>query len=301
MAFKKMLSPLSLQFLAGPEDSNSSAAGSGNSGQKRRLAASAQSVRPDNSLSGYSADREESSASPPMGSIDVDANDNNHGSVREMNSCPKRQKRNELQFAASSVKADLARAGIEFSTVDPTIGCTTTLESVPISLKGVQLMHSKEFQKKPFVTTSGVNGSVNDYQALIAACSSSYPSSLNRSALSNEVVTSSQDSVRSTSSVSESDTDSVTSKSNSANDSSVVIPPLFNDSVDENNAFISTGTVYCNVMSSASNVVTMCETLELTKSPRYVFVRLHVYSIHLQRSTYLVSFCWWPNFSGLLH
>lgn len=275
---------MSSRLLSGSGDSSSSYGGSGSSGQKRKLlTASGQSIRPDYSVSGYSADREESSSSPPMVSIDLDGKEAKHDSVREMNSCPKRQRRNQLQFAASSVKADLARAGYEFSTVDPKIESTTTLGPVTINLKGVKLMHSKEFQKIPFASTGRVAGSLYDYQALALACSGSYPHDANRSALSSKVVSSNQDSDRSTSSVSESDTESVTSKSNSAQDTSIVIPPIFNDAVDEATLPRSEDISSCNIISSNNSTVTMCESLALTKTPRCVHRVVHRYSLLVSR------------------
>lgn len=261
-----MISLSSSRLLACSRNSNSSTTGSGGSGRKRSLVTSGQSVRPDNSLSGYSADREESSSSPPF-SIDV-SNGATHDNMREMNNCPKRQRRNELQFAASSVKADLARAGYEFSTVDPTIENTTMLGSATINLKGVRLVHSKAFQMMPIVTTNAVAGSPYDYQALALACFESYPSNLSRSTLSNKDVSSSRDSVRSTSSVSESDTESVTSKSNSDDYTSMMIPPLYKDETEEDFIDRYRESTSCHVVSSESSAVTMSESLTLTKTPR---------------------------------
>lgn len=246
--------------------------GSNSSVQKPPLTNSTLSVRPDNSLSGYSADREESpSSSPPVVSIHLGCQEKKRNSLQEMDACPKRRKRNELQFAASSVQADLARAGYQFSTVDPNIEHTTRLGPLSINLKEVNLVYSKEFQKQPNRCTAGVTGSLYDYQTLALACSGSYPSNVNREALSNKVLASSQDSIESASSVSESDTESVSSKTTPANESSIIIPALFSDDVDNLRAPISSELKTCNVISSKRNAVTMGESLELTTTPRYVY------------------------------
>ncbi len=260
-----MVSSLTSRLFACSRNSNSSTTCSGSSGHKRRLETSGQSVRPD-SLSGYSADREDSSSSPPF-SIDV-SNGTTHDNMREMNNCPKRQRRNELQFAASSVKADLARAGYEFSTVDPMKESTTMLSSATINLKGVKLVHSKSFQKMPIITTGAVAGSPYDYQALALACFESYPSNYSGSTLSNQEVASSQDSDRSTSSVSESDTDSVTSKGNSDDFPGMMIPPLFQEESEEAYMERPRESNSCHVVSSESSAITMSETMTLTTTPR---------------------------------
>jgi len=260
--------PLSSRQMAGL-DSNSSSTGSANSGQKRRLA----SVRHDNSLSGYSADREESSISPPMISIDL-GGEQRHHSVREMNSCPKRQKKNELQFSAASVRADLARGGFEYSTVSPEIEKTTTLGSVSINLKDIKLVHSADFDKKTIMATSGLIGSTYDYQALALACWESYPM---RSKLSTKVDPSPQDDSESTSSVSESDMDSVSSKNNPG--ASIDIPPLFKEDVLETNVAIPTGSGSCSVVSSANSTMTMSKSLALTTTPRLLALSCHPFSI----------------------
>ena len=254
-----MVSPLTLKLMAASEDSNSSGGG----GQKRKQ------LR-DRSVSGYSADREDSSSSPPVISIDLDGNETKQSeTMREMNTCPKRFKRSELQFAASSVTADLARAGMERSRVNPEIESTSKLGPVSISLKGVKLVGSKDFQKHPVVNLFASTGSVQDYQALALACFDMYPHLATKA---EHISSSSQDSDRSTSSVSvsESDSESVTSKSNSEDDSppAFVIPPLSKETHPGNCKQGSNPIDPCILLSLGTKAMTMSETMTLTSVPR---------------------------------
>jgi hypothetical protein len=257
-----MASPLTLKLKAGSEDSNSSrGTGSGSSGQKRK------SPR-DHSVSGYSADHEDSSSSPPINSIDLDGSETRQGeTMREMNACPKRYKRSELQFAASSVTADLARAGIEHSLVDPEIKATTKLGSISISLRGVKLVKSKDYQRNPVVNRFSPTGSCQDYQSLAFACFDMYPNLVTKA---ENISSSSQDSDRSTSSVSESDSESVTSKSNSEDDApaTFIIPPLAREAPGNICKELSNPSNSCALLSMGRNAMTMSETMTLTNVPR---------------------------------
>ena len=254
-----MVSPLTLKLMATSEGSNSS----GDSGQKRKA------LR-DHSVSGYSADREDSSSSPPIISIDLDGHEAKQAeSMREMNTCPKRFKRSELQFAASSVTADLARAGIELSRINPEIESTSKLGPVSINLKGVRLMRSKDYQKNPVVNLFASTGSVQDYQALALACFDMYPHLATKA---ENISSSSQDSDRSTSSVSvsESDSESVTSKSNMEDDSpaAFVIPPLSKEAHPSQFTQQNNRSDPCALLSMGRNSMTMSETMTLTNVPR---------------------------------
>lgn len=224
-----------------------------------------------NNESGYSADREGSASSSPFNTIEVvDGSSKKNESMRKMNNCPKRHKRSELQFAASSVKADLARAGIEFSAVDPQCESTSKFGDVSISLKGVKLMGSKEFGKNPLVNRSAQPGSLQEYQALALACFGLYPRSLAKPA---KISTMSQDSDRSTSSVSESDTESVTSKTNLQSDPEApyVIPPLSKEtSYKTMSAAPHNPSDSCGLLSMSRNALSLSETMALTNTPRYV-------------------------------
>ena len=257
----KMVSLFSSKLLAESGDSSSTSGSATSSGQKRKLVG----VRPDNSLSGYSADREESSVSPPY-SIDFGMGLNSK-SVRELNSCPKRQKRNERQFAAASVKADMARGGLEFSTVNPEIKTTTTLGSVSINLKNVRLVYSKVFEKESTPGPSRGIATLYDYQALALSCWESYP---HRSIPANKISTD-QDDSDSTSSVSESDTESVTSKNNP--EPVISIPPLLEENVvKETICKIPMEMESYGMFSSPRRTMTMSDSLVLTKTPRYELI-----------------------------
>lgn len=252
-----MVSQLTLRLMTGSEDSNSSRS----SGQKRKA------LR-DHSVSGYSADREDSTSSSPIISIDLDGSETKQGeSMREMNSCPKRYKLSELHFAASSVRADLARAGIVHSSIEPQSKSTSKHGSISINLKGVRLVTSKDYQKNPMVNRSAPTGSVQDYQSLALACFNMYPHFVTKSV---KVSSSSQDSDRSTSSVSESDVESVTSKSNCEDEApaAFIIPPLANATPSSNREESNNPSTSCTLLSFGRNAMTMSETMSLTNVPR---------------------------------
>jgi hypothetical protein len=235
-------------------------------------------TRPDTSVSGYSADREETSASPPVVSIDLLGNYKRNG-LRDPNDCPKRRKINELQFVASSVKADLAMAGLEFQVIKKDMKKATSRGGLSIDMTGVHLMHSKDVEA-PVVSPSTISQSLDyDYAALAFACSSAYSSS--RSQLrQNTVFPSSQDSIRSTSSVSDTESDSGASNSNEKTASQVlsngktttqvlVIPALFEDSPDtDKQAKPELSKSTRHIVPCTANAVTMCEMLQLSKTAR---------------------------------
>ena len=254
-----MVSPLSSRLFAS-EDSISSSKGSS---QKRSI-----STKPESSLSGYSADREEKWKSPPVVSIDLLERCRKNES-RDRDACPKRRKRNELVFAASNVKADLARAKEEIPKKNKDIERTTCLGDIDIDLKGVRLMYSSDF-KMP-ITTSNVSAQTStfDYESLAKACLESYPKNLSHLKHAKDFVTT-QDADSITSSVSDIESDSGDSNGNANAGPQAVhfIPPLLEDSEKLSQSVPSTNVGSCNVISCASNAVTMSEVMQLSKVAR---------------------------------
>jgi hypothetical protein len=249
-----MVSALSTRLLAG-------------SGQKRPFS-DPTSMRPDCSVSGYSADREESSLSAPLVSINL-LGRNTTNAVRDPHGCPKRRKRNELQFAASSARADLARAGIKFPEMDKDLKNSTKVGEATISLKDVRLVHSCDV-KSPLLT-SNVSGrsSVSDYEALAASCWDSYATSNPMRTKQSKSFALSHGSDRSTSSVSN-ESDSWDSNGNGA-DILFIIPPLLEDGLESRKqltSITSPSAGSCNIISNADNSVTMGEMMQLSKSAR---------------------------------
>lgn len=224
------------------------------------------------SESGYSADREEQSISPPLVSIDL-LGVGRENVPRDTSPCPKRRKRNELEYAVSSVKADLARAGIELPEIEKEMQTTALVGDASINLKGVRLMHSSDFET-PFVTSNvSSQTSIFDYEQLSKACWGYYPNDLSQLTHNKVSLTSAQeDSDRSISSVSGSESDSGDSNGNTGNQAVLFIPPLLDDSCapDTQARPISTITGSCNIISCATNAVTMSEVLQLSKVARYV-------------------------------
>jgi hypothetical protein len=256
-----MVSQLSVRLLGGSNDSNSGS--SKGSSQKRSTQIS---IEPESSLSGYSADQEGRSISPPVISIDFDGRD------KEMcigeDRCPKRQRRNKQQFAVSTIKVDLDKAGKEFPAIVKDLKKTTCLGKFSIDLKGVKLLYSKEVTK-PFVTSNiSAQTSLYDYESLVSSCWESYASSFGPLKQHDQA----QYSDRSTSSVSDAESDSVDSNSNLENQT-FLIPPLLDDffnGAKQAPLLSSIEMNSCNVISNASNAVTMSEILQLSDSARLV-------------------------------
>lgn len=221
----------------------------------------ASTAKPDSSLSGYSADREESSLTLPIVSIELSGT-RRLRSVRELNSCPKRQKRSELQFAASSIKADLARAGIELARVNPSIQKTKVMGPA-INLTGVRLQYSRRHQEAAeLYKESATQG---DYEALALACWHCYPTSAMQAKASRKQFGGSQISDRSTSSVSDTD-----SESGEVGNGLAVIPPLLESKFAEAKNEMH-DPAPCRIIPSSLCTYTMGEMLTLTKVPRYEY------------------------------
>lgn len=185
-----MVSPLSSRLLGGqsiqaiqargggdsPSNNSSKRSGGSNgsaTSQKRTFDVLA-------SVSGYSADREVGTAAFPPGVVSVHrhGNGSSHSSREHYANSTKRRKNNEMAFAASSAKADLARAGIapkKAKTTEETLVQRDNRISIP--LKGVQLLRSSQV-KGPFVLNSisnvSLTTSVADYQALMCAVHDAY-------------------------------------------------------------------------------------------------------------------------------
>ena len=263
-----MVSPLSSRLIGFSGDSSNSSRGSS---QKRPLFASQLPIRPESSISGYSADREEPSVSPPVVSIDLLSSCQKNAN-RDTDACPKRRKRNELEFAAASVKADLARAGIEYTEINKNIEKTTCLKDISISLKGVQLIHSNDF--KSSLVTSSISGasSIYDYQLMARSCRDAYPHGDLSQLKSSKSFAESQDSDRSTSSVSDTESDSGSSNGNLNQTTVLFLPPLLDDSFETSKASnlpLSNISGSCNIISCSTNAVTMGEAMQLSTTARY--------------------------------
>jgi hypothetical protein len=259
-----MVSTLCSRLLGSSVDSICS---SHESSHKRQMTNQSQ-TRPDTSVSGYSADREETSASPPVVSIDLLGNYRRNG-LRDPNGCPKRRKINELQFVASSAKADLARAGVQYQVIAKDLKKATSRGGLSIDLNGVRLMHSRDVEA-PVVSPSTSAQSLDyDYAALAFACSSAYSNSTSQ-LRQNTVFRSSQNSVRSTSTVSDTESDSGDSDTNGKSARQVVsIPALFEDSLDtDKQSKPELKRSSSLIVSCAANAVTMCEMLQLSKTAR---------------------------------
>lgn len=253
-----MVSQLSYRLLGGSGDSNS-ASSNGSSSQKRQnLSAPARQGRSSNS--GYSADREGLSPSPPVLSIDF------HGRNKRRHDhdikCPKRQKQNEMQYTASTIAADLKRAGKEIPPFDKEMKKTSRVKGATIELDRVKLLLSGKAEDVSVESSVSATASPLDYEMLVNACLDAYPS------LSPCFTVPQDSSDRSASSVSDTESDSVSS--NSGNQT-LVIPPLLEDSF-RRTTLVSTVTNVklspCNVISCPSNAVTMTEMLQLSEAPR---------------------------------
>jgi hypothetical protein len=278
-----MVSTLSARLLAGLGDSRSYSSKDTRSSQQKRTLSGAMKggkacniSKKEGSLSGYSADKEGPAVLPPMVSIDLLGRGDQQSQLsRDAVNCPKRRKIVETQFAAANVKADLARAGIEFKATEVDIEKRDCSGGICIDLKGVRLIHSSHQGEAPLVTSRvSERTSVSDYESLIHAVSGWYPPVTRRmnhmpSFESDTPAESSSD--RSTSSVSDTESDSGSDNINSPNNHILFLPPLVEDSIDQAKIQSHSSSISispCNVISSASNAVTMAEMLQLSSSAR---------------------------------
>jgi hypothetical protein len=223
------------------------------------------------SFTGYYADCEETSDFPLLVSTDLPGG--RRGSS-DLNGCQKRRKKNELQIAALSAKADLARAGKIYPTIDRNKETTTSTNGLSLNLKGVNLIHSKEFNMPTFSSTSSAKNAFVDYQLMVAACHDSYRHDtlwLNTEAGS-KISSCSQDADRSRRTLRVNDTECEAGRSNTNASSPVfLIPPLLEDSLrsSKTDSYKSSPlTSTCHIMSSSATAVTMSDMLQLSTKAR---------------------------------
>jgi hypothetical protein len=233
------------------------------------------------SVSGYSADKEEASSLPPVVSIDLHGGDNrsNNNTInRDELNCPKRQKINEMQFAATMAKDDLERAGMEFKPVNRDMEevhfTGTDNVSLKIKLKGVRLIHSRDVSAPLITSNVSEKSTVADYMAMFLAVSDFYPAPSCMNMKSEEETAGTTDGLSSDSTSSVSDTESESGSDNVNNGQNrqlFFLPPRVEDSLDPApvKKFVSeTAITPCNVISCASNAKTMMESIQLSKDPR---------------------------------
>jgi hypothetical protein len=305
-----MVSPISARLLAGTRDdsplsarlsegrgdaasqgSSSSKGGSSSSrssqGQKRTSSGvlknmpAAVSEKLSSSVSGYSGDREDQSVLPPVLSIDLHGRENSSNHRNAM-SCPKRQKTHHMQFAATTAKDDLERAGMKFQTMNRDLEEVqvpgTKDAKLRIKIKGVRLLFSSEVSGPLISSNVSKKASVADYASLLQAVRDSYPAPSLANIQSLQQAPCSRDSSASstTSSVSDTESDCGSDNINKNGHSNQLcfLPPRVEDSLDFTKAqkWNPTDSIVsqCHVISCASNATTMTESLQLSKEPRYV-------------------------------
>lgn len=277
-----MVSPLSARLLAGRGDSPSYSSKDTRSSQPKRTFSGVTksgnggccTTKNATSTSGYSADKEgPATYLPAIVSIDLHGRGEHSAFSRDATNCPKRRKRIEMQFAASSVKTDLERAGVALKTMNKDIESSDSPGGITINLKGVRLIHSPEVDGPLVSSNVAEKATVADYQILMKAVSGSYPPitqrtmSFDRSSSMQDTTSSDQ----STSSVSDTESDSGCDNINSTTNHILFIPPLVEDTLDQSNIAnqaVTECSSSCNVISCASNAVTMSEMLQLSSSAR---------------------------------
>ena len=283
-----MVSSLSSRLLAGRGDSASrgSSKDSGSPNHKNIMTGSTKTKRTnnENSMSGYSADREGPSPHPPVVSINLHSKSKASTRVDALK-CPKRRKKNEMQFAATTVKADLARAGKDFKTLQKYMEHSSILASQKIKLKDhVKLVFSKDASKLLVPPSNiGKQTTTMDYTSLISAVNGFYPckpaqmsdiKSFERNLPSGQNTWSEP----STSSVSDTLSDY---GSDNTNNQASGLTPLLEDSLDprtkketekepDNVTVDSTDNI-----SPISNPISMTSILQLSKTARYD--KIHVF------------------------
>lgn len=242
----------------------------------------------ESSTSGYSADREGPSAYPPVVSINLHSKSRSY-SRADVLTCPKRRKKNEMQFAATTVKADLARAGKEFKAIDRDLERPRILKDTNINLKDhVKLLHSNEISESLVPTSDiGKRTTINDYAALISAVSSFYPckpTQMSDIKTFERTLPAGQNAWSEPSTSSVSDTLSDSGSDNTTNNQA--LPPLLEDSLDncgerrkKNQTIAKKEAEPSDHMSSFSNGITMTKILQLSKTARVVTNSFAPYSI----------------------
>jgi hypothetical protein len=188
-----------------------------------------------------------------------------------------------MQFAATTVKADLARAGKDFKTLER----STILRDMNIKLKNhVKLVYSKDLSGSLLPPSNiGKQTTITDYAALISAASAFYPckptqmsgiKSFERNLPAGQNTWSEP----STSSVSDTLSDS---GSDSTNNQASSIPALLEDYLDASSKHRTTRQKRAKIainpsidVSSLSNAISMTKILQLSKTARYVLIEFKV-------------------------
>ena len=277
----------------------------------------------DSSESGYSADRESVSTAHPI-FVSVNLRSSYAASSSRYDSkCPKRQKKNEMQYAATTIKEDLNRAGIPYKQIDTENSKTfDAIENANINLKDhVRLVHSGTVLSETLLNTLTLKNTTDqpDYLEMINAARSFYPAVDDRMiSLKSSTVVRSKDtwSAPSTSSdVSDTESDSGSGSENDTTNTNtngqnrvISVSPLLEDSLMSQirtgnkggtQAKITAADVAAAVTTQAamkqmtsslsSNTITMDEILQLSKTARYDMVTLFSYSFFFSRSLSLSS------------
>lgn len=292
-----MVSSLSSRLLAGRGDcaSRASSKDHGSPQHKRTIGGSIKTRKGFNNdknestVSGYSADREGPSSYPPVVSINLHSKSRSSTLVDALR-CPKRRKKNEMQFTATTVKADLARAGKDFKPVKKDLERSTILGDMNIKINDhVRLVHSNEISESLTPPSKiGKKTTITDYTALINAVSAFYPcKSTQMSDMKSFEPTppAGQNawSEPSTSSVSDTLSDS---GSDNTNNQAATISPLLEDSLDTNRKHSMTRQKISkavikkpNAVSSVSSGVTLTKIFQLSKTARVVVNSFSPFSI----------------------
>lgn len=283
-----MVSSLSSRLLAGRGDCASRISSKDNrSTQHKRTITGSIKTRTtfnneknESSVSGYSADREGPSTYPPVVLISLHSKSKSSPRGDALN-CPERRKKNEMQFAATTVKADLARAGKDFKTLKR----STILGDMNIKLKDhVKLVYSNDISGSLLPPSNiGKQTTISDYATLISAASEFYlckPTQMSGIESFERNLPTGQNSWSepSTSSVSDTLSDS---GSDSTNNQASSIPALLEDSLDASSKHRTTRQKRAKIavnppidVSSLSNAITMTKILQLSKTARYVLIEL---------------------------
>lgn len=292
-----MVSSLSSRLLAGRSDraSHSSSKESKNPRHKHITSGSIKAKRTiknernENSMSGYSADREGPSTYPPVVSISLHSKSKSSTRVDAMK-CPKRRKKNEMQFAATTVKADLGRAGKGFKTVRQHFEQSSFFVNQDIKLENhVKLVFSKDAPKLLVPPSNiGKQATVFDYTSLISAVNGFYqykPTQMSDIKSLEKDLPSRQNTWSEPSTSSVSDTLSDYGSDNTNNQTST-LTPLLEDSIDPRTKKRAKKEIQrddtvesIENMSPMPNAITMTSILQLSKTARILTNSFAPYSI----------------------
>jgi len=280
-----MVSSLSSRLLAGRGDcaSRDSSKDNGSPQYKRNVVGSIKTKmtfrneKNESTISGYSADREGPSTYPPVVSINLHSKSKSSTSRVDALKCPKRRKKNEQQYQATTVKADLARAGKGFKALSKNLERSSILKDADLRTKDrVNLVYSKDISEALVPPSNiGKQTTVADYTSLINAVSVFYPSKPTqmsdiKSFERNLPAGQNTWSEPSTSSVSDTLSDS---GSDNTNNQASALSPLLEDALDPTSKIqkklAMTIVNPSNTIPSASNAITMTKILQLSKTARY--------------------------------